>query len=96
MGDFLGEHANTAVTILWFVTTIAIGIAGKLFWEKLTRMEKRQDSMEVDLHAIRGNYLNRFESVHDCLGKTKDEILEKIHQLHILMLEINKPKSRRR
>lgn len=96
METLITQHGPAVLMILWFLFMVATGIASKLFWDKLGHMENRQDAMEKDLQAIKGNYLNRFEIMQQTLAETKDEILEKIHDLHILVLESGKPNTKRR
>lgn len=91
MDDFLKEHGMAAVAVLWFLLVGIAGITGKLLWDRVTRMEKRLDKLDVDMVNLRSNYLDRFECTNKLINDFKIEVMDKLHDLHLLMVESNKP-----
>ena len=96
MDDFLKEHGTAAIIILWFLVLASGAFAYKLFWDKLNTMQDRATDMDKDIKAIKDNYLSRFSTMQEHLVATNKEMLDKVHELHVLILQLTQVKLRKR
>ena len=80
MSEALWKEVSSA---LWAVTLLIGGITVRLFLEKIKKLEKIVDDQALEIQAVRGNYLTRFEEVNRNIYGVKDAIIAEVHKVQL-------------
>ncbi len=56
-----------------------------MVWEKIKSFERELSEIRNESKEIKGNYLSRFEEVHENIHSTKDSILMGISEIKLLL-----------
>lgn len=80
--------------ILYQVMNIVIltllGIIGYMIKEKVKAIEQKNQSNEDEIKTVKENYLDRFEKVNEEISATREQVLEKISEIKIIIAERKK------
>lgn len=74
-----------SVSILLFVATIIISLVVYVFQSYKSSSNARIKKVEGQVDGIIVNYLDRFKEVNTTISTSKEEILDRIHDLHIII-----------
>lgn len=61
------------------------GAIAKIVWERIKSFERELEVIRNENKEIKGNYLSRFEEVHENIHATKDSILTGIAEIKLLL-----------
>ncbi len=56
-----------------------------MVWERIKSFERELELIKNESKEIKGNYLSRFEEVHENIHDTKDSILTGIAEIKIML-----------
>lgn len=73
--------------VMNIVILTLLGIIGYMIKEKVKAIEQKNQSNENEIKTVKENYLDRFEKVHEEIGVTREQVLEKIAEIKIIIAE---------
>ena len=73
------------IPIIFGIIAGLIGVIANMVWERIKSIEREIESIRNESKEIKGNYLSRFEEVHENIHSTKDSILTGIAEIKLML-----------
>jgi len=79
--DLIAGHPEIA----YFAIVLLVSIVGWFINRKVNEMEKDISTLIDDVNKIKGNYLNRFDSIRDKMDSQHEELIKEMTKLTVMV-----------